>query len=736
MTGNAVMGLRDRPGPKGKVNRYSDFKYPEQLEQMVKFAEDNRNEDLYMSPLVYGEERDPESGRVRRTPENALTSQTIYQDSDTCPPEKFRIQPSIHVTSSTGRYQDFWRLIEPIPATMAADISHRIATAHRDDGSDPSSWSANKVLRIPYSMNTSHGFPEEVKVVYGGSVYSRDELDFVYQDVEVVERPIIRLPADVSYDSEQDLPDYADSLDKLPKGFNLELLTKEHPENSDRSRMRYRLLCDLFRAGTLTFEDALSLAWHAPVSRKWKEDARNIRGLIAEALKAQSEVSYESGEGLSAPSDDETTPSLLEDAGFPSLLSDEERNSIAGDENWLRRWAEFNKVKLGRACNMPYVRLNGWMTLSAAFCDAGFIPQSYGPEYLNFFGMGIGGSGTGKTSSLKVWRTVMNEIFPDDAQWDLGGNASPNALHEKLLERDGKVSSFNADEAHGWFKQILGQQWAEGLLENLAKYFDGFVPPMLRTGNRDLSGKSAKSFFLMHLFGTQVGEMSITRVLTKSMLLSGFLARFIWVIGDARVLSEESFMLTQSNGEYVAMGYEPMARQWAAEFDNTKKKLRTKHKRTMVPIPMERDALVRLSKVGWQLVQKYKDHGLWELLDPSIIRLPGNMRRAATLLAIEEGCDTVSLRHVLLAIEAGEEWLAGILYITESISDSEWKRLCDEVYDFVAGRGTRVGLEVVNRKFASRKSRDLAEQISALQQQGRIFEKTESGKKWLYINQN
>jgi hypothetical protein len=30
----------------------------------------------------------------------------------------------------------------------------------------------------------------------------------------------------------------------------------------------------------------------------------------------------------------------------------------------------------------------------------------------------------------------------------------------------------------------------------------------------------------------------------------------------------------------------------------------------------------------------------------------------------------------------------------------------------------------------------LAEQISALQQQGRIFEKTESGKKWLYINQN
>lgn len=736
MQGNAVMGLRDRPGPKGKVNRYFDYKYPEQLDEMVKFAEEHRNEDLYLSPLVYGEERNPDNGRVRRTPENALFSQTVYQDSDTCAPENFRMPPSIHVTSSTGRYQDFWQLDAPIPASEAAEISHRIATAHKDQGSDPSSWSANKVLRIPYSVNTSHGFPEDVKVVYTGNIYNDMDISGAYQDIEIVERAIIRLPADVSYESEQDLPDYADALDKLPEGFNLELLTMEHADGSDRSRMRYRLLCDLFRTGTLSFEDALSLAWHAPVSRKWKEDSRNIRGLIAEALKAQAEVSYETGEGLSAPSaDGDPVPTLIADEGFPKLLTDTERDSIAGDENWLRRWAEWNRVKLDRAYNAPYVRLNGWMVLSAAFCDLGFIPQSNGPEYLNMFGMSVGGSGTGKTSSLKVWRLVMNELFPEDRSWDLGGNASPNALHEKLLERDNKVSSFNSDEAHGWFKQILGQQWAEGILEAIAKYFDGFVPPMLRTGNRELSGKSAKTFFLMHLFGTQIGEMSITRVLTKSMILSGFLARFIWTIGDPRILNEESFIITQSNGEYVAMGYEPMARQWAAEFANTKKNMRGKHKRDMIPMPMDRDALVRLSRLGWEMVRTYKDHPLWELLDPSIIRLPGNIRRAATLLALEEGCDTVSLRHTLLAIEAGEEWLNGILYMTESISDSEWKRLCDEVFDFVNGRGARVGLEVVNRKFASRKSRDLAEQISALQQQGRVYEKTEGGKKWLYVNQ-
>lgn len=747
MRGNAILGLRDRPGPKGKVNRYFDFKYPEQIEEMVAFAAEHSNEDLYISPLVYGEERNtdkdsPSYGKVRRTPENALTSNTVYQDSDTCPWDKFRLKPTIHVTTSAGRYQDFWVLSQPIPAGEAAEISHKIATAHKGDGSDPSSWSANKVLRIPFSVNTSHGFPEDVLVEVSGMVYDSLDIGGAYDDIELVSRPIVRLPADVSYDSDMDLPDYADALNKLPGNFNMELLTKPASDNADRSRMRYLMLCELFRAGTLSFEDALSLAWHAPVSRKWKEDSRNIRGLVAEALKAQSEVSYETGRGLSSPSTDLTEDQIAwfeerRKSELPKveLLTEEERDLIDGEETFITRFCQWAESRQGIYYNAPYARSAAWQFLSSAFVDTAFIARGNGPEYCNLFSMSIGDSGTGKTSMRKLWSTAMHELYPEDPQWNLGSNASPNALHEKLLERDGKFSCFNADEAHGWFKQVNGQQWSDGIYENIAGYYDGEVPPILRTGNRDISGKSGKSYFNMFMMGTLKGDLSLSNVLDRSMFLSGLLARFIWFIGDSKDMTEESMEEVESSAEYVRLGYEPVVRQWVAEFNEAKKRLRTEHKRKMIPIGMDRPALDRLSRAKWEIVRANRQNPNWEILEPSLRnRFGSNIRKAATLLAVEEGKDVIGLKHVLLAIEAAEEWLSSVLLMVEKISDSEWKRLVDEVHDFIASK-SRVSLEAVHRRFSSRRSRDLSEHIDALKAQGRVFEKMESGKKWLMTNE-
>lgn len=741
MEGNAVMGLRDRPGPKGKVNRYTDFRYPEQLDQMVQFADDHRNEDLYLSPLIYGEERvpteagNPNSGKVRRTPENAMYSQTIYQDSDHCPIDKFRLRPSIHITSSAGKYQDFWQLTEPIPAHEAAEISHRIAVAHRGDGSDPSSWSANKVLRIPDSINTTHGFPEAVVAEFTGDIYDAVELSEAYKNVEIDNRPILRLPADVSYDTDMDLPDYVTALDKLPATFDVTMLTREHAEGTDRSRMRYRLLCDLFRCDSLTFEEVLSLAWHAPVSRKWKEDPRNLRGLIAEALKAQTEIAYESGVAATAPEEGELSVPDEEIREWPKLLTDDERASLEGDQNWLQRWEDWCKVKLGRAYNAPYVRMNGVSILSAAFSDLGFIPRGNGPEFCNLYAMGIGDSGSGKSSALKLYVQQMKEIFDQDSGWNIGSNASPNALHEKLLERDKKVSVFNADEAHGWFQQVNTQAWAEGTYQALAKYFDGDVPPILRTGNRELSGKSAETYFLMHLMGTMKGELSITNVLTKSMFLSGFLARFVWYLGEPSVLTEDSMEEDQSAGEYIHVGFEPMCRQWAAEFANTKKKLRIKHKKPRVPVMMDRESLIRMKGVKWAATQMYRNHAQWDILEPSLKRFGPNIRRLATLLALEEGCDEVAIRHTLLAIRCAEEWLNGMVIMAEKVSDSEWSRACNDIDLFVQSKGGKARYEVVMRKFSSRRTRDLLEQITSLKEQGRLIEKTTEGSKWLIANE-
>lgn len=727
MTGNVIVGLRDKAGSRGKVNRFEDFSYPEQLDEIIEWTMAHRNEDVYASPLIYGDDRG-ENGKLRRTPENALWSATVYQDSDTCEPQNFRFRPSIHVTSSAGRYQDYWMLTEPVPAHEAADISRKIAIAHREQGSDPSSWSANKVLRVPLTTNTTHGFPEDVTVSSSGEIYSSLDLSGGYDDIELVSREIIRLDADVSYESIEDLPDYADALDRLPDGFNLETLTKEVPANVDRSRMRYRLLCDLFRTGTLSFEDVLSLAWHAPVSQKWRDDTRNLRGLIQEALKAQTEVAYETGEGISAPD------AIVSKFDVP-LLSDSERASIAGDDNWLRRWDEWNRSKLGRTYNQPYVQMNGLSVLSAAFSDCIYLPMSNGEETCGLYTMGVGDSGSGKSSHKKLYMQMMHELF-DDSAWRMSGNASPNALHEALLNRDRKVTVLVQDEAHGWFSQLNAgsQSWTAGTLEMLAEFYDGDVPPMHRTGNRDISGKSAKCYFSIHALGTMRGKMSITNVLTDDMIYSGFLARFIWYIGEDREVSEESMDVNMTNGDYVQLGYEPMCRQWSAEFANTKKLLKVKHKKTRIGIPWSREALTRVGKMKWTIDRAFRNkHPKWELLDPSIRRLGPNMMRVAALLAAEEAAESVEMRHVLLAMEMCEVWLRNLVTMTEGISASDWSRQCKSITNFILSKGTKVRREIVLRKFSDRKGRELGEQINDLVMQGVLGEVNEKGVKWLEI---
>lgn len=732
-TGWIVCGLMDQSGPKGILNRQHDFYYPDNINDIVEWCETHRNSDAYVSPLIYGDMRNPKNNHIRRIPENSLTTLVAYQDSDSCTPDKFRLTPTIHITSSAGRYQDYWLLTEPVKASDAADASRRIAIAHRQDGSDPSSWSANKFLRIPGSTNTRHGFPERVVGKVGGDIYDLSDINEAYSDVKLETRAIARIPVERSYGDVQDLPNYSTAMDKLPSGFKLSLITDEPHATQDRSRMRYLLLCDLFRAG-LDFDDVLSIAWHAPASQKWREDDRNLNGLIAEALKAQTEIAYQSGFTAEQVTAQElVASSVKQELPEVALLDDEERILCQGENDFIKRYQNWSRVKLGAAYNAPYARMNAWSALAGAFSDLGIVSSN--GDSLNLFIMAIGGSGSGKSSSRRLWDKLMTEIFPDDAGWMIGSNASPEALHEKLIERDTKVSFFSADEAHGWFKRVNGNQWADGTYENLAEYYDGDVPPLLRTsaGKREISGKRAKSYFSMHMMGTRRGEMSLPAVLTTSMFYSGFLARFLWFIGEDREVTDESLRETNGDGEYANNGYEPQARQWAAEFADTKKRLRAKHRRMRIPMNMTQGALERMSLFKRKATDLASQRKEWEILEPCMTRIGPNVRRAATLLALEEGLDVVELRHVVLAIEAAEEWLSCLFSVAAEISASAFAREVDEIEMFLIAKGGQARREVVFRKFASRNPRDLMVQLEALHSQGRVIEDQEKQQKILRI---
>ncbi len=681
---------------------------------------------MYISPLLYGDKRN-DKGKIARTPENALTSQTIYMDSDLCTPDKFRVKPSIHVVTSEGRGHDYWVLTEPVEAKVAAEIAHRITTAHREHGCDPSGWSANKVLRLPGTVNTGHGFPEAVIAEYTGELYDVDKIDEAYGDVLTAERPIMgRVSNVVEVVQPDDLPDYAEALNKLPqKLLDLALAEPKTGDTGYRSQARYKLLCDLFRLGdVLSFDEVLTIAWHSPAARKWsQEDARGINGLMMEANKAFSEIMWEAGQSIEPPEQETEKAST-------SLLTDSERDIVVNTNTWVDRYMGWAKAKLAKQ-NAPYDRMNAWVILSTAFSDCAFIPRKNGPEGLNLYTMTLGETTTGKSQSLKLMRTVLDEIFRDDKGYNLGGNASPNALGEKLLERDGKVSLFNKDEAHGLFKQWATQDWTTGMMEDLALLYDGTVPPMLRMGKKEMD-KGAKTHFVMHLMGT---PEEITRSLNREMFKSGFLARFVWAIGEPRTLTREAVIEEDSDGSEIRLGFEPMARQWAAEFSEIKRRLRGESMSPHIPITITKAGADRMTKVKWDLANLVKKSDAnWDIINPSLVRLGVTIRKCASLLALADGRETTEEYDVLCAISFAEEWVKNLMIVSSQISASDFERNCDEVEAFVRERDDKVKLEFVNRRFKAWRVRDLQEAVGALCSQGRLKETSVNGGKWLEIN--
>lgn len=726
-SGNAFVSRASGKTANGKlnVNIHKTFLYPKQIKEMIEYAEQHSTEDVYLSPLLYGDKRN-DKGNIARTPENALSSRTIYMDSDLCTPDKFRLKPSIHVVTSRGRGHDYWLLDEPVDAKRAAEVAHKITTAHKDDGCDPSGWSANKVLRLPNTVNTSHGFPESVVAEYTGIVYNIMDIEGAYDDVEIVERPIVGRETNVQVAAPKELPDYAEALAKLPQdALNLALSEPKVGPDGNRSEARYKLLCELFRLeGLITQEEALSIAWNAPASRKWKEeDPRGIEGLIAEASKAYGEIQWERGEGKEAPELDTTESN-------PDLLEDDEREALKHHRTWVDHYMDWSGRKVAKQ-NPPYDRINAWTVLSCAFSDMAFIPRKNGPEGLNLYTMTLGETTTGKSQSLKMMRTVLDEVFAEDLGYNLGGNASPNALGEKLLERDGKVSLFNKDEAHGLFKQWATQEWTTGMMEDLALLYDGTVPPMLRVGKKEMA-KPAKTQFVMHLMGT---PEEIARSLNREMFKSGFLARFMWSIGEPRTLTKDAVIEEDSDGTEIRLGFEPMARQWAAEFAEIKRQLRSEVSSGKVSIGITKQAADRMTQVKWKLNNLVKvSDANWDIINPSLVRMGVTIRKCATLLAVSDGRKETELIDVLKAIEAAEEWVKNLLIVARKINASDFERSCDEVEAFVRSKDDRVKLEFVNRRFKAWRVRDLHEAISALASQGRIREVLESGSKWLAIN--
>lgn len=766
MEGNSVLSLasgRTAPtdtAPNGNpiIDRHYWFAYPREIDLMVAFAERAWNDraDAYISPLIYGNEpfRDKRTGEIvtrtrdgrpifARSLTNAQFSQTVYMDSDSCPPEAFRLPPSRHLQSSEINGQDYWFLSEPVPASVASTLAHKITTAHESEGTDKSGWSKNKVLRLP-TWNLKYDEFSPWSVVYADNdtdertgeqydearVYYHGDLEEVYGDV-VIDAAPRTVGEPVTYEPVpplEGLPDHTKLLDRIPstnKGLsNLIFSTPKDGPDGWRSEQRFRLLLELKRFG-FTDEETIAVAWHSPAASKWRVDRRGADGLWWELqVKVKAELFKESPESVEAAPVTQTGQAL-------GLISHEARARVEARDDFFSSIVSYalSKVKVQ---NMPYHIINTWTYLSVALSEYIEFPKEPRSLGTGIYSITLGGSSTGKDEAYSIYSPMISAVLTGDSEAELAAMSSKDSYIERLLDRDNKVSYIHENEFDGLLEQVkIGGSGTQGLIQVWTRTYDGEVPPLGRVKNKDLGRSGVHAIPVMHMMGTPEGV--IDQLETKN-FYTGWLARNIWVFGENVDTTKESLGTNVRRGGQKTRQFDYMPRYFASHIHHTVARLfaQIPFESTRIPIEPTDEAIELIDAAKWTLhesVSAEYDIGLWR---PILRRMYDIMWKIATLQAASNGRVIVGVRDAEVALYYVEMWMANAMQAAQQVSDSYFARQCDEIEKMIAAspRG-EVEIGAVYRFRKNEPKRIVDEYLLSLGFQGRVEEKKD-GEKRLY----
>jgi len=370
----------------------------------------------------------------------------------------------------------------------------------------------------------------------------------------------------------------------------------------------------------------------------------------------------------------ETAPAPVVKGDQYSFLTEKERAQVAEYEWFGSDYISFAETRVA-IMNLPYHRLNRIMIMSVVLSDCGVIPVP-GPRPLgtNIYMMNLGDTTTGKTEALDLALGVVTACSPFDDRPDLGGDFSPEALTDVLTRRDGKASLFNRDEADGFFEKAQSGGYTAGMIPALTALHGGTVPTIYRQGNKDVSGMHATTQFSMYLMGT---IERLSAVLDKSLWESGFFARYIWTVGKPATVSDDMFRTKLLRGDQ-AVSYNTMPRQFAADMGAAKASLATEH---LLPLAMDMtlEAEARLDEFNILTSSIPNGHRHADVLVASVHRFRTNILKVTILTAMSEGATVATLAHVLIAIEASEEWLTAMMMMIDETTASHFSRQVDKL---------------------------------------------------------
>lgn len=388
------------------------------------------------------------------------------------------------------------------------------------------------------------------------------------------------------------------------------------------------------------------------------------------------------------------------------LLTDQERAYLLARPNFVHRYLRYNEERFTRI-NPNYHRLTAFTILSMAFAANGFIASAGKPMSCNLFQNGVGKSSTGKTEAQRVRREVLQLLFEDDQLYLVGSEASPEMLHEDLLQRGGSPMLFHDDEAAQFFAKLnMKNGWGAGLETKITDWYEGWVQPVRKRAAQaaKLEKVGGPCYLVTEFFST---PERLFRELTTDQFLSGFLARFQWSVGEDADESEDRHRFRQSAEKLAAHVIDPGVIEIVDELRGLRPLVG--HRR---PLLADDEGLERLEDASTKIESILKESGRWDITEAAYRRLRDSVWKAAGLLAMSRGESRITRVDILGALEQAEVWVEGLLYASAQISSSQIERDAREIAHFIRDKGDPwVSERVVFSKFSRYSTKDFQDRI-------------------------
>lgn len=495
------------------------------------------------------------------------------------------------------------------------------------------------------------------------------------------------------------LPDYQSVIDKLPKSFNLDMVYGQ-----EKHKSHYHNLLNELIATDLTADEIVSVMWNSPTVKKWTVEWGE--GYLLKEIKSKRDNLIDEDKPRALPAQ-----VVVEKSKF---LTKDERERLQRYHTWIDVYLDWVRERLP-VVNEEYHIMQALTILESVYAPIAYYDADDGFIPLTLFKMALGESSTGKSISVNLRDKVLNEIYANDRGYDIGSNVSNSYLHAKLIERDGKWSLISDDEIAAFFKVILDPRagtWNNSLDTFLTKVYGGYVAPMGRSGNKDVSGKSAKTYTTATFLGTPEKVFSL---LTADNFEDGFLARFLWFFGAPPVESSEIIPRRLVRDDKGVEEYDVDARRLAMSLLSAYEVLEGGKMR------VTDEASLRFGLFDLHLRQEIAGHDNANILVPSTRRLGDSVVKIAALFALSEGSMTVNERFALQAIQLGELLFNNAVTASYRVSKSVFQRKLDEVYDYLYNKGGVMRKQALAKVFAGKLHREYRLVMETLVEQGLVI---------------